>query len=319
MAAQAQVDNSNQNGQSPGGPPADSTAAPNAGGAPTTPTPTAPGVTVTAPAPPAEQPLPKLPPDEFTNCMRQTPHGLEGIDLTQVSLCEHQLNWEKHMLVEACINRDGKTALPRVIQACTESLDHKIFEGSARFFLIGNRAAAYFAQGDKQHALEDYNEAVELAPHNAELYYNRGVFYAAQSDNDSALRDFNSALVINHKLLPALLRRAKIYQTQGNLIGALADLSEAIGIQPKTAALWSERGYVSLLQGEFRNAIEDESQAIRLDPKLARAYYFRGAAFDGAGDPGSARSDIASALHLDPSLERFVTNKDKNSSVTHPP
>ena len=49
-----------------------------------------------------------------------------------------------------------------------------------------NRAGAYFAQGDKQHALDDYNDAIKLAPRNASLYYNRGVFYAAQSDDEAA-------------------------------------------------------------------------------------------------------------------------------------
>ncbi len=114
-------------------------------------------------------------------------------------------------MVETCLNRNGNTALPRVIQACTESLDHKIFEGNDRFFLFANRADAYFAQGDKQRALDDYNEAVKLAPRNAELYYNRGVFYVAQSDDDAALRDFDTAMGLNPKLVPALRQRAKIY------------------------------------------------------------------------------------------------------------
>ena len=115
----------------------------------------------------------------------------------QSAICEHQLNWEKHIVIEARINRSGNTAPPRVIQACTESLDRKILQGNERFFLFANRAAAYFAQGDKQHALDDYNEAVKSAPRNADLYYNRGVFYVAQSDDDAALRDFDTAIGIN--------------------------------------------------------------------------------------------------------------------------
>ena len=34
---------------------------------------------------------------------------------------------------EACANRSGNTALPRVIQACTELLDRNIFERYLRF------------------------------------------------------------------------------------------------------------------------------------------------------------------------------------------
>lgn len=259
IAAGAQVPNSNPNGQSPPSAPGSTVTPPDASPAPTTPT--APKQQVTITAPRVDGTLPALPPDEFFGCMQQSPYGSEGtpstgaaggvggIDYTQASICEHQLNYEKHIVIEACINRSGNTALPRVIQACTESLDHKIFEGNARFFLFADRAAAYSAQGDKQHALDDYTAAVKLAPNNAELLYNRGVFYAAQNDGNAALRDFDTALGINPKLVPALQKRAKIYQTQGNLSGALADYSQAIGLQPKTAALWSERGYVFLMQG----------------------------------------------------------------------
>jgi tetratricopeptide (TPR) repeat protein len=184
---------------------------------------------------------------------------------SQAGICEHQLNWEKHVVIEACINRSGNTAPPRVIQACTESLHRKILQGNERFFLYANRAEAYFAQGDKQCALDDYNEAVKLAPHNASLYCNREVVYAAQSDDNAALRDFDTAIGINSKLVPALRQRAKIHETLGNFSGARADYSEAIRLQPKTAALWSRtaRGAVTRC-ADASAARQDADQRIRI-------------------------------------------------------
>jgi hypothetical protein len=167
LAVGAQIDNSNQNGQSPGDPPGDSASPPGAGEAPTTPTIT-PGITVNGSAPSAEPALPALPPDEFTDCMRQ--NGLEAVDRRNMAICAAKLNMERHIVIDRCINSSGKSTPPMVIQACTESLDHKILEGSERFFLFVNRAEAYLAQGDKQRALDDYNQAVNLAPHNAALY-----------------------------------------------------------------------------------------------------------------------------------------------------
>jgi tetratricopeptide (TPR) repeat protein len=310
MATGAQVDNSNRTGQPSGSAP-DSATPPSAAEAPTTPPPTKPEITITGQAP-AEQTLPQLRPDEFTDCVQR--NGLEARDLTDMAICEHQLEMEKHIVIETCLNRKGDTPPPRAIQACNESLDRKILQGNARFYLYANRADAYFAEGAKQQALDDYNEALRLAPRNADLYYNRGVFYVAQNDGDAAMRDFQTALGINPKHVPALRKRAKIYQTRGNFGGALADYSQAILVQPKTAALWSERGYVRILLGEYQAAVLDEAEAIRLDPKLARAYYFRGAAYGGLGDSQNARSDIASAVRLDPSLARYVTNQDKAGS-----
>ncbi len=284
--------------------------------APTTPDQTKQQVTITAPR---EQPLPQLPPDAFRKCMGMV--SPESIDYTQAVMCQEQLSRERHIVVEACINEKGGAAPPRIIQACTESLDQDIFEGNTRFFLFASRAAGYFAAGDKQHALDDYNKAAKLAPRNAYVHYNRGVFYSAQSDNDAALRDFDAAIAINPEMVPALRQRAKIYLTRGNFIDARQDYSKAIGLQPKTAALWSERGYVALRQQDYDSAVKDEAEAVRLDPRLARAYFLRGAAaaFGRLGDSHNAVDDIKTAVDLDASLAGYVKINDKTVSLALPP
>jgi Flp pilus assembly protein TadD len=303
MAASAQVEHSSQSET------------------PTKPTEDKPEITVTGTVPHAEAPLPTLPEDKFVDCYAQSPGGIEqvGLDPVQLLLCAIKRDAEMHIVLEACVDPSGNTALPRVIQACTELLDRKLFVGRDRFPLFVDRARAYFAQGDKQRALADYNEAVRVAPYNAKAYYSRGAFYAAQSDDDAALRDFDTALGKDSKAVPALHLRAKLYQAHGNFDGALADYSEAIRLQPKTAALWSERGYVRLRKQDNEGALKDEAQAIHLDSKLAKAYFLRGAAFGGLGDSAAAVSDLVKAVDLDPSLDRYVTSKGKTASLTLPP
>jgi tetratricopeptide (TPR) repeat protein len=316
MAAEAQVPGSNQSGQPAGTPPA-----PAAGTTPAEPgaAPATPKAEVTVTAPRVDQTLPKLPPEEFSNCLKQGGLGAKDFSWIMAASCEHQLDWERRSVIEACSNRAGNTASARIIQACTELLDGNVFEHYQLFLVFASRAGAYFALGDKQHALDDYNEAVKVAPHNADLYYDRGVLYAAQSDDDAALKDFDAAIGINSKLVPALRQRAKIYQARGNLGGALADYSEAIRVEPKTAVLWCERGYVSLRQHDYQSAIKDEAQAIELDPKQARAFFLRGVAFGGLGDKGSAVSDIRAAVGLDPSLGRYVVSQGKTAYLVLPP
>jgi tetratricopeptide (TPR) repeat protein len=314
------LDNSNQSSQSPDSPP-DSTTPPGDSATATTPAPNTPSVTVTGKAPRNEPTLPKLPPDEFSDCMRD--RGALDISipgaLAAMEICEYKLAMDERIVIDKCINRDGKSAPPMAIQACTELLDRNILRGHERFYLFVNRALAYVAQGDKPHALDDYNAAVKLAPKKAQPYYYRGVFYAAQADVDAALRDFDTALGIDPKLVLALRQRAIIYATQRNFSGALADFSEAILLQPKTAALWSERGYVSILLRDYASAVKDEAEAIRLDPKLARAYFLRGAAFGDLGDSPNAVSDIVTAVDLDPSLDHYVSTKGKTASIALPP
>lgn len=313
------LDNS-QSPHSPGNPPADSATPPST--SPDTPPPatSTPSVTVTGKVPS----LPTLAPDKFADCYRTyiTSPDITGSgapDYTAAVTCQAELARDTRIVIDKCINRDGKSAPPLAIQACTELLDRKLLEGQDRFYPFVNRAMAYYAESDKQHALDDYNTAVQVAPKRAQPYYYRGVFYAAQTDLDAALRDFNTALSIDPKLVTALHQRAIIYLRQKNFSDALADLSEAIRLQPKVAGLWSDRGYVCLQQRNYDSAVKDEAEAIRLDPKLARAYFLRGAAFGDLGNSPSAVSDILTAVNLDPSLDHYVSTKDKTATIALPP
>jgi tetratricopeptide (TPR) repeat protein len=358
MATGAQAPNSSQNVQPSDNSPKASTKSTAASEATTAPSTLKPGVTVTAKRLHSETPLPKLPPDEFMNCERRLGVGAFPPAPWQASQCEFEMDQEKNTVLKACYDLDGQTAPRRVIQACTEALDHNILEvpqqsflfvgradayfalgykqralddydaaiksahllpANERFLLFTPRADEYFALGYKQHALDDYNAAIKSAPHNAALYYNRGAVFNAQANYDAALQDFDTALKLDSKFVPALRQRAKIYTTRGNLAGALADYSEAIGLQPKTAALWSDRGQVDLGRHEYGNAIEDESRAIQLDPKLASAYYLRSVAFGNSGDRAKAVRDLRTAVGLDPSLASYVTIKGKTVVLELPP
>jgi hypothetical protein len=136
-----------------------------------------PTITVTGRVPPAERPLPTLPPTEFNDCVRET----GGETLRDIGICAQKLDMERHIVLERCLNRSSSTAPPMVIQACAASLDHNILEGKQRYFLFVNRADAYFALGDKVRALDDYNKAVQLATqHCGPLLQPRGLLRSAK-------------------------------------------------------------------------------------------------------------------------------------------
>jgi tetratricopeptide (TPR) repeat protein len=322
-----------------------------------------PGVTITGKPLHSEPPLPKLPPDEFVNCVSMLGPGSNEASwqvpqLWELEGCQLKLNWEKNVVLRDCIDIKGRTPPRRVVQACTESLDHDILPDYEHSFLLANRAQAYFALGhrrralddydaavksarllpaneryvvyasradadlalgDKRRALDDYDEAIKSAPHSAPLYYNRGVIFMAQANYDAALQGFDAALKLDSRFVPALRERAKIYAVRGNLAGAVADYSEAIRLQPKSAAAWSNRGQVELGQHEFASALEDETRAIQLDPKLASAYYLRGVAFGNTGARAEAVRDLHAAVSLDPSLATYVTITGKTVVLRLPP
>jgi tetratricopeptide (TPR) repeat protein len=282
---------------------------------------------------PERQP-PKLPPDQFNTCVWNRVGVHPRIDASELMLltsCESELQSQKRTVLKACLNPADSAAPPRVIQACTESLEHHLLQGEQRSLLLADRAWAYFASGGWQQARADYTAAIGLAPRNADLYYDRGLVSMAhsnhqandqandQADDQAALRDFDTSLGINSKLVPALLQRARLHAAQGDFNSALADYSSAILLQPKNAAVWSERGQANLRQRNYAGAVEDEAQAIQFAPRLARAYYLRSVAFGDLGDQPSAFSDLRTAVGLDPSLARYVTIKRQAVLLALPP
>lgn len=301
------------------------------GEAPASPTTLSPGVTVTAKPLHPERPLPRLAPDQFAKCMQLAgaygawpQNYFENTEwLEKVYDCAHQLGWQEHTVIGECLFPSDSRALPRIIQACTETLNRNLLQHDERYYLLADRAQAYLAYGDPQHALADYNTAIKLNPSNAKLHYNRALVFAAQSNGRAALQDLDSAIALDSNLVAALLLRAKINTARNDYSGALTDYSVVIRLQPGNAVSWSERGYACLRQHDYKGAIQNESVAIGLDPKLARAYFYRGAAFGEQRDSQNAGSDIDAALRLDPSLDSYlttkVTSKGKSVSITLPP
>lgn len=270
----------------------------------------------------AEAQVPNLGPDHFIKCEWNQVGVHPRIDASELMLltaCETQLQAQKRKVLEACLQPDESAGPPRVIQACTESLDHDLLHGDARSIVLASRAQAYFAHGSLQRARADYTAAIKLAPRNADLYYDRGLISAAQSDDQAASRDFDTSLAIDSNFVPALLQRARLHVAQGDFNSALADYSRAILLQPKNAAVWSERGQVHLNQRNYQGAVQDEAQAIQFDRHLARAYYLRSVALGDLGDQANAFSDLRTAVGLDASLAHYVVIKGKTVLLSLPP
>jgi tetratricopeptide (TPR) repeat protein len=263
-----------------------------------------------------------LPPDHLIKCEWNQVGVHTLIDASELKLlmaCETRLQAQKRTVLAACLQPPASAGPPRVIQACTESLDYDLVGGEARALVLATRAQAYFAQGSLRQAHADYTAAIKLTPGDADLYYNRGLVSAARSDDRTALQDLDAALAHNSNFVPALLERARLHSAQGDFSGALADYSRAILLQPKNATVWSDRGQVNLDQRNYQGAVEDEAQAIQFDHHLARAYYLRSVALGDLGEQANAFSDLRTAVALDASLGRYVVIKNKAVLLSLPP
>ena len=63
-----------------------------------------------------------------------------------------------------------------------------------------NRGNLYADKGEKDLALNDYNQAIKLNPQLAEAYVNRGTLYQEKGEYELALKDYNQAIKLNPQL-----------------------------------------------------------------------------------------------------------------------
>src|SRR5262245_6009149 len=66
------------------------------------------------------------------------------------------------------------------------------------------RGSAHRARGELKRAVEDYDRAVRLNPHDADVFFRRGVAHGMAGDLDRAIGDFDHAIKLEPDHVGAL-------------------------------------------------------------------------------------------------------------------
>lgn len=130
-----------------------------------------------------------------------------------------------------------------------------------------------------------------------------GRYHLANGQREQALESFNDALRLNPQFVQAYIARGKLYAEMGQHESALVDLNFALRLQPTHAEAFAYRGYALLSLGQAAKAMPDLDMALRLDPSYARVHFLRGQALELLGDGQNSASSIALARRLDPTLD----------------
>ncbi|MFM6753217.1 MAG: tetratricopeptide repeat-containing serine protease family protein, partial [Dolichospermum sp.] len=153
---------------------------------------------------------------------------------------------------------------------------NKAIELSPRAAFYNNRGNVRSELGDKQGAIDDFNQAIKINPNYANAYYNRGIVRNELGDKQGAISDFNQVIKINPNYAYAYYNRGIVRKEVGEKHGAIEDSHQAIQIIPNYGFASYVRGIVRNDLGDKQGAIDDFNQAIKINPNLAQAYYNRG-------------------------------------------
>ena len=137
---------------------------------------------------------------------------------------------------------------------------------------------------DYSGAINEYNEAMERNPSSAEEYeivVNRGFAKSGQGELDHALEDYDQAIDIYSDIATAYIKRGHVKFTKGDYTGADEDYERAMNSNPFEGERYEihlYRGRIELKEGRTRQAIGNFNLAIEMDEGRPEAYNDRGLA-----------------------------------------
>ncbi len=186
---------------------------------------------------------------------------------------------------------------------------NKAIELSPRAVFYFNRAIVRKDLGDKQGAIDDYNQAIKINPNLADAYYNRGLVRSELGDKQGEIDDYNQAIKINPNYAQAYYNRGNARFVLGDKQGAIDDYNLAIKFNPNLALAYNNRGIVRDDLGDKQGAIDDYNLAIKFNPNLALAYINRGIVRKDLGDKPGAIDDYTQAIKFNPNLAQAYYNR----------
>jgi lipoprotein NlpI len=153
-------------------------------------------------------------------------------------------------------------------------------------------------KGDLDKAIDDFDQAIELDPQNADAYYNRGRIKNQLKEWDEAVADFTRSIKLNPQNADAYLNRGFAEISRGNLDESMTNFTQTIALDSKNFRAYYSRGYGKASGGDLDGAIADYSRAIELDPKDAYFFGSRGVAKYEKGDLDGALADFTRAVKI---------------------
>lgn len=214
-----------------------------------------------------------------------------------------------------CIANGALDHTDAAVADCTAALEaidaNGLPEGVRRAEILNNRAVVYIRKRDRESAIADLDEAIELEPEYAEAYANRGRAYNDLEDYERAIEDLDRAIELNDAMSDAYGNRAFAHQNLGDLDAAYADYERAVAIDNNPTAYFN-RAMLRYTYGEFDAAYEDFLAVTRYAPEgdynafiaSEQAKFLEGrpsasametAASAGEGDPAAPEAEAATA------------------------
>ncbi|MBM3544416.1 MAG: tetratricopeptide repeat protein [Alphaproteobacteria bacterium] len=197
--------------------------------------------------------------------------------------------------------REGAAALmrgqyDRAIASYDEALTAPEIADFVEASIYSDRGLAKWRMGQTKEAIDDFNQAIQLAPENATVYNNRGNALMDLGHPDEAVKDFDRAVTLSGNYGAAYNNRGNARAMLGQYSPAFHDFRKAVELMSESAVPFNGRGKAHAELKRYHAAVRDFSRAISLDAKYMAAYQNRAAANLALGKYGEAAEDATQVL-----------------------
>ena len=145
----------------------------------------------------------------------------------------------------------------------------------------------------------DLDEAVQLAPHSAEVLRTRGLFFVMVNEPEAAVQSLDGSLAINPKQPDAYEGRGMALLMLKKYDEAITSFDKSLELEPNAAMPYTHRARVHAIRENYDKAIADLNKALKIDPDFEPALLLRARMYLHDSHPNKALADIKDVLRHD--------------------
>jgi tetratricopeptide (TPR) repeat protein len=198
-----------------------------------------------------------------------------------------------HLLLITYIDKKDYAAALDVCERALKTLRKREYAYVFRAYVIQKQSGI-------EHALDDMDTAITLAPQDPMIYMWRGSIFGNAHDYEKALEAYSTVLRLQFKTNAALVFAARgiCYAYLGQRDEAMQDFTHGIEVNPFEPLTYNNRASVLAKDGQYASAVEDANRCIQLKPAFKNGYDTRGQTYFLMGDYPAALADFEKAADL---------------------
>ncbi|MGA2787668.1 MAG: tetratricopeptide repeat protein [Verrucomicrobiota bacterium] len=155
-------------------------------------------------------------------------------------------------------------------------------------------------KGQTDEAIDQFQEAILLAPDYTEAHYSLGIALDRKGQTDEAIKQFQEAVRLKPDYAEAHFSLGTGLGMKGQIDDAIKQFQEAIRLKPDYGEAHYNLGTAFGMKGQTDEAIKEFQEVIRLNPDYAEAHYDLGIALGRRGQTDEAIKEFQEAIRLKP-------------------